>query len=306
VTQRADGTRPIRVIFNAGAGKRRLPINRPDAAGLGDLFEHAGVAVEVCESTSNEEAVRLTEEASRDGARTVVAAGGDGTIGAVAKVLLETDVALGIVPMGSVMNIPRMLDLPSDPEAAVAVIAAGETRLIDVGEANGTTFFETASVGMNAAIFRESRRFEQGDYGTLLRAVFIAFRYRPARMRVELDDGRTIHTRALMVTVANGPYMGMGMTVAPEARLDDGRFDVRVFQHFSKFELLRHLGSMAFGRRQYSPHVRSERARTVRIDGSRPLPIRADSRALGMTPLECRVRPAALKVIVPGRAPGGG
>jgi hypothetical protein len=51
VTQRADGTRPIRVIFNAGAGKRRLPINRPDAAGLGDLFEHAGVAVEVCEST---------------------------------------------------------------------------------------------------------------------------------------------------------------------------------------------------------------------------------------------------------------
>jgi diacylglycerol kinase (ATP) len=180
------------------------------------------------------------------------------------------------------------------------VIAAGETRLIDVGEANGTTFFETTSVGINAAIFRESRRFEQGDYGTLVRAVFIAFRYRPARMRVELDEGRTIHTRALMVTVSNGPYMGLGMTVAPAAQLDDGRFDVRVFRHFSKFELLRHLGSIAFGRRQYSPNVLSERSKLVRIQGSRPLPVRADSRALGMTPLECRVRPAALRVIVPG------
>jgi diacylglycerol kinase (ATP) len=306
VTKRAAGTRPIRVIFNAGAGKRRLTVNWPDAAGMGDLFERAGVAVEVCESTSSEEAVKLTEEAVRDGARTVVAAGGDGTIGVVAKVLLGSGVSLGILPMGSVMNIPRMLELPSDLDAAAAVIAAGETRLIDVGEANGTTFFETASVGMNAAMFRESRRFEQGDYGTLLRAVFIAFRYRPARIRVELDGGRTIHTRALMVTVANGPYTGLGMTVAPEAQLDDGRFDVRVFQHFSKFELVRHLGSIAFGRRRYSPHVLSERARMVRIDGSRPLPIRADSRALGMTPLECQVRPAALKVIVPGRARRGG
>jgi diacylglycerol kinase (ATP) len=201
-----------------------------------------------------------------------------------------------------VMNIARMLELPHEPEAAVAIIAASVTKLIDVGEANGATFFETASVGLNAAIFRESKRFEEGDYGTLVRAVLNAFRYRPARMRIELDDGRILHTRALMVTVANGPYMGLGMTVAPAARLDDGRFDVRVFRHFSKFELLRHLGSIAFGRLHYSPHVQTERSAFVRIKSARPLPIRADSKALGYTQLECRVKPAALRVIVPAPA----
>jgi diacylglycerol kinase (ATP) len=191
-----------------------------------------------------------------------------------------------------------MLELPREIEPAATVIAAGKTRLIDVGEANGEAFFETASAGMNAAIFRESKRFEEGDYGTLWRAALNAFRYRPARMTILLDDERTITTRALMVTVGNGPYMGLGMTVAPGARLDDGLFDVRLFRHFSKFDLLRHLGSIAFGRRRYSPHVQLERSAFVRIEGARPLPIRADSRALGYTPLECRVKPAALRVIV--------
>jgi diacylglycerol kinase (ATP) len=102
-----------------------------------------------------------------------------------------------------------------------------------------------------------------------------------------------------MVTVGNGPYMGLGMTVAPGARLDDGRFDVRIFRHFSKFELFRHLLSIAYGRRRYSPHVLTERSSFVRIESSRPLPVRADAVALGHTPVECRVRPQALRVVVP-------
>lgn len=303
MTRSARTAQPIRVIWNANAGRRRIGGGQLDAPGIAELFERAGVVVEVCGSESAEEATRLTREAVSARAPAVVAAGGDGTVAVIATALLETDIPLGVLPMGSVMNIARMLELPREPEAAVAVIDAGVTKLIDVGEANGTTFFETASVGLNAAIFRESKRFEEGDYGTLVRAVLNAFRYRPARMRIELDDGRTLHTRALMVTVGNGPYMGLGMTVAPGARLDDERFDVRVFRHFSKFELLRHLSSIAFGRRRYSPHVQTERSAFVRIESSRPLPIRADSKALGYTPLECRVKPAALRVIVPPAQP---
>lgn len=302
MTPSGRGARPMRVIWNSGAGKRRIGGNQLDADEIDALFEQAGVAVEVCASESAEEAARLASQAVEAGAPAVVAAGGDGTVGVVAKELLGTDVPLGILPLGSVMNVARMLELPFELEPAVAVIAAGKSRLIDVGEANGTTFYETASAGMNAAIFRESDRFEEGDYGTLWRAVVNAFRYRPARMTVELDDGRIIRTRALMVTVGNGPYMGLGMTVAPSARLDDGRFDVRVFRHFSKFDLLHHLGSIAWGRRRYSPHVLTERSAHVRIEGARPLPIRADSQALGYTPLECRVKPAALRVFVPEQA----
>jgi len=294
----ATAQRTARVIWNPNAGQKRL--FGPDiegAAYLRELLGRRGLAAEVVETASAEDAERAVRAAVEEGCALVVAAGGDGTIGEVGRCLLGTDVALGMLPLGSVMNVPRMLGLPRDLEAAADALAAGRTELIDVGEARGDTFFETASVGMNAAMFREIARLEEGDYASLPRALWVALRYRPARIQVKLDD-ETIHTRALMVTVSNGPYMGVAMTVAPGARLDDGRFDVRVFRHFSKFELIRHLGSIAFGRRRYSPHVSSYRSRGVRIESPRPLPCRADSRDLGSTPLECVVRPKALRVVV--------
>jgi len=285
---------PLRAVIllnptaaNGRAGRLAAPLAALSSTDVEVVVPHSAAHVE-----------ELARDAARDGLL-VIAAGGDGTVGTVAAALLGTDVALGIMPLGSVMNICRALGIPREFETAAQIIAAGQTRVIDVGEANGQVFYETASVGIGAAIFRESERFENGDYGTLFRALRNAFRYRPARMTIELDDGQVIKSRALMVTVGNGPYMGLGMTVAPAARLDDVRFDVRVFRHFSKFELLRHLGSIAFGRRRYSPHIYSERSTTVHIEGARPLPVRADSHDIGMTPLDAQVKRAALKVIVP-------
>jgi diacylglycerol kinase (ATP) len=146
-------------------------------------------------------------------------------------------------------------------------------------------------------MFAAAQHFEDGDYGSPFRVMGIALGYSPARMVIELDD-QTVTTRALMVTIANGAYMGVAMTVAPDARLDDGRFDVRVFRGFSKFELLRHLASIAFGRRRFSPNVSTYRSARVRVKSRKPLPCRADSHDLGTTPLECVSRHAALRVIV--------
>jgi diacylglycerol kinase family enzyme len=154
---------------------------------------------------------------------------------------------------------------------------------------------------MNAAMFREAQRFDRGDRLSVLRTFWVAFRYRPARMEIRLDD-RIVRTRALMVTVANGPYTGVGLTVAPEALLDDGQFDVIVFRRFSKVRLLRHLASIAFGRRRVDPELQVHRSRTVRITSAHPLPARADAHHLGSTPVEFTVRPHALRVIVPAGA----
>ena len=106
-----------------------------------------------------------------------------------------------------------------------------------------------------------------------------------------------------MVVMALGPYTGAGMTVAPEARLDDGKFEVRIFRGFSKLELLRHLAGIAFGRYRYAPHVSTYRAAQVRVTSHHPLPCRADSHDLGTTPLEISIRPRALCVIVPRQSP---
>jgi YegS/Rv2252/BmrU family lipid kinase len=288
-----------KVIWNPNAGRRRLSLAGWDSPRLHELLDRAGLNLEICRSDSADEAAAIARAEVEAGARLVVAAGGDGTFDAVADVLLDSGVAIGILPLGSVMNVPRMLGIPRDAQAAAQIIAADFRRTIDVGEANGRPFYETTAVGIGPSIFREAQRIDAGDYGGLWRAVRNAFRYRPRRMRLEMDGGRAIETRALMVTVGNGPYMGLGMTVAPGARLDDGKFDVTVFRHFSKIELFTHLAAIAFGRRRLSAHVTTRRSSYVRIDARRPLPARADAMEVGYTPVECRVRRAALTVIVP-------
>lgn len=303
---------------SAARASRYLVIRNP-AAGIGsqlltsagrvddlqELLERHGVDAEVAEPSDEEAARALVRKSAADGID-VVAAGGDGTVHMIAEELIGTDRALGILPMGRVMNIARALGIERDLDTAADVLAGGHVRAMDVGEAttaDGRTveFLEAGSVGMNAAIFREATRADEGNAGSIPRTIWVALRYRPARMQVELDEG-IVRTRALMVTVSNGPYVGLGMTVAPGARLDDGRFDVRVFRGFSKWELLRHLASIAFGRRRYEPQVSTYRSAVVSIRSARPLPARADSDDLGTTPVTFRTRPGALRVVTPAHS----
>lgn len=300
---------------SSARGRRYLVIRNP-AAGFGsrlltaggrvddlkELLERHGVDAEVAEPVDEAAARALVGNAVADGVD-VVAAGGDGTVHLVADALIGTDRALGILPMGRVMNIARALGIERDLDAAADVLAAGNIRRIDVGEATTAEdrtieFLEAGSVGLNAAIFSEATRADEGDPTSIVRTVWVALRYRPARMQIELDED-VVATRALMVTVSIGPFVGLGMTVAPGARLDDGRFDVRIFRGFSKWELLRHLASIAFGRRRYVPQVSTYRSATVRIRSARPLPARADSYDLGTTPVAFRTRPGALRVVAP-------
>ena len=293
-----------RVIRNPHAGtKKGIAPNAISRDELVVLLERHGLGSDVVETVDAGAARREARRAVHDGIDVVVAAGGDGTIGAVASALLGTDAALGVLPLGSVMNIPRMLGVPRDLEAAAIALTTGERRRIDVGEARGRPFYEAASVGMNAAMFREAQQFEKGDWLSILRTIWVALRYRPARMHVDLDGAERVRTRALMVVMALGPYTGAGMTVAPEARLDDGKFDVRIFRGFSKPELLRHLAGIAFGRYRYAPHVSTYRAARVRVTSHHPLPCRADSHDLGTTPLEISIRPRVLCVMAPRQSP---
>jgi diacylglycerol kinase (ATP) len=295
----------IRVIWNPDSGsKGGVPTNAADDARVRELMARARLGSELVATASEADARAQAGDAASRGYDVVVAVGGDGTVGVVADQLLGTTTALAILPLGSVMNIARSLGIPRDPEAAADAIRAGGVATVDVGEVRGRPFYEAGSVGMNAAIFREAQRFDDGDWSSIARTIWTAVRYRPARMSIDLED-RRIRTRALMITVSNGPYTGAGMTVAPGARLDDGRFDVRIFRRFSKLRLLRHLASIAFGRYRYAPEVDTYRSRFVRVKTANPLPARADSRDLGTTPVEFATRPGALRVIVPeGTSPG--
>jgi diacylglycerol kinase (ATP) len=296
------------VVRNPNAGsKGGIPTNNCSVEELSALAQRYGLGGDVVEPADEAEAREIVRRAVADRVDVVVAAGGDGTAHLVAEELMGSATALAILPCGSVMNVARSIGIPRDREAAAEVIANGEITSIDVGEAltadgRRIRFLEAGSVGMNAAMFREAARFDQGDWASIFRTIWVALRFRPARMRLKMDQG-SLRTRALMVTISIGPYTGVGMTVAPGARLDDGLFDVRVFRGFSKWELLRHLGSIAFGRRRYAPHTSTYRSAAVTVSSAHPLPARADSVDLGATPVAFRTQPRALWVVVPPRVP---
>jgi len=300
----APGCPPrIRVLVNPNSGEKAgIPTNTATEdevrAALEPYFPELGA--DLILTASEDEAIAATRDAVAEGYEIVVAAGGDGTVGTVACELLGKETALGILPLGSVMNVARMLDIPRDLEGAAAIVATGEVRTIDVGEAKGQIFFEGGSVGLNAAVFREAQQADSDRrrYRALGAALWVLLRYRPPRMVLHLDD-RVLTTRALAVAVANGPYSGLGFTVAPDAAIDDGKFDVVIFSRFSRTELIHHFVSIAFGRRRYSAKTATYRSSRVHIEGVHPLPCRADGHDLGSTPVEYVVRPSALRVVAP-------
>ena len=197
------------------------------------------------------------------------------------------------------MNIARMLGIPRDVGAAAEIISTAVPRRIDVGLANERThFYEACSIGLSAAVLDELHRTGESRLTGALAAVRAAFDYRPSRMTIAIDGVR-LHGRPLAVVVANGPYMGLGFTVAPQARLDDGRFDVVVFQHSSKWDLARHFASIALGRRGGAADVSRYTATSVEVASARPLATRADGIDLGETPATFGILPSALTVLAP-------
>jgi diacylglycerol kinase (ATP) len=297
--------RRIRVVWNATAGsKAGLPTNLIDEAALREALARHDTLIELAAPTSEGEAREAVRRAVGDGVDVVAAAGGDGTVALVADELIGTQVALGILPLGSAMNLARSLEIPRDLDEAVAILLDGERRPIDVGYVGERPFHEAVSVGLSAALFAEAQRIDRGQYRALGGLIHVLTSHRPAAVRIRLDE-REIVTRALMVTVAIAPYTGLGLTLAPDARLDDGFLDVRIVGRFSTRELVHHFWSIAFGRRAYHPRIRTERARTVRVESRRPMPVRADDADLGTTPVEVTLRRRCLWVIAgPGRNGG--
>ncbi|HEY2887279.1 MAG TPA: diacylglycerol kinase family protein [Candidatus Limnocylindrales bacterium] len=293
--------RRLLVVWNPAAGSKagvRTSATTEDT--LRQTMRRAGLGADLFVSPSAEATRHRVREAVASGVDVVVAAGGDGTAGLVAEALIGSSTALGILPLGSAMNIGRSLGIPRDLEAAAQILATGEIAEVDVGRAPDGLFFEMASVGINAAVLGEAHKLAEGAYDSILGMLKAIVTYRPATMTIEMDE-ETVETGALMIVVANAPFTGVGLTLAPEARLDDGRFDIELYRHFSRWELARHVVSIVAGRRRYSPKVRTFRSARVRIMAHRPLPVRADARSLGTTPVELEVVPQALSVVVPGR-----
>jgi YegS/Rv2252/BmrU family lipid kinase len=225
---------------------------------------------------------------------------GDGLTGRVAGVLAETDGLLAVLPGGRGNDFARVLEIPTDPEGACAVIAAGNVRELDLGEVEGRPFIGIASCGFDSEANRVANE-APSQLGSLVYA-YGALRalaaWTPARFELELD-GRPLAFSGYSVVIANSRAYGGGMFVAPNAELDDGLFDVVLSGKGPKRRFLFNLPKVFEGRHLESPAVHVERAREVRVNADRAFTVYADGDPIGDLPVTVRVRPRALRVLAP-------
>ncbi len=268
-----------------------------------------GIKPEVYHTTPEDTGQGLSTRAVADHAEVVIAAGGDGTIHAVAKGLVGTRSALGIIPTGTMNNLARSLSIPETIEAACAVIVQGETRTIDAGDVNGQVFFEVAGIGLEAKLFPAGEELKAPGLLSTLRGIIqglrILFTFKPPKLSISFDERRRRPYQALQVTICNAPFYGPHFQVAPNVLMDDGLLDVVVYKNFSKLEFIRHGISITQGRRMYQPKITYRKVKSLRISTEQPIEVMVDGEIQGHTPATVRTIPAALGVRVPGvNAPG--
>jgi YegS/Rv2252/BmrU family lipid kinase len=293
------------VIWNpaSGGGSSEEPSAAERRSSIEAALRASGIEAELYQSDSEDDTARRIDAALDAGVETVVAAGGDGTVRSVAFGLIGRQVALGILPLGTAMNVARSLDIPLDLEGAAAVLAAGAARAVDVGEVRGQPFLEVASIGLGAEVLAGATHAEEGRLRRAFASLRRSISFPRTRVRLQLD-GREVRGRAAMIAVANGRFTGRGIELAPEARLDDGRFDVLLYEGFGPLQLAGHLLRVFLGR-AHDPRIRRYRAGMVRISSHRPLAVRLDSQDVGTTPVQLVSRPGALRVIAPPPPDGG-
>lgn len=242
---------------------------------------------------------RIRELAS--GVDVIVIGGGDGTLNAAAEALVTAGKPLAILPLGTANDLARTLSLPTDIAAACQLIAAGNTRRIDLGRVNGKHFFNAASVGLSVSIthgLSKERKARFGVFAYLIATVEAVWRWRPFRADITVD-GVTHHTRTVQVTVGNGVHYGGGLTLAADAAIDDGRLDVLSLGVRGWWELIPLLPALLNGTLAGSPRVRVFRGTKVALRTHKPKRVNTDGELTTETPATFEVVPAALEVFAP-------
>ncbi len=237
----------------------------------------------------------------------VVAVGGDGTVHEVANGLLGGGAMLGVLPLGSGNDFVKMLSSPRDPEQAVAWFRKAEPRRCDVGEVMLThtddrrerhLFINGLGVGLEAVVANSARnaRYLKGFARYLVAALWHLALYKPPRMQVGGSDGEALR-RQFLVAVGNGCCAGGRFRLTPDARIDDGLFDVCRVDTVSRLRLLRILPSVLSGRHTRFAEVRMSRVAAMDIDCPDGCMVHADGEVLAEEAVEIRVR------VLPGALP---
>ena len=186
---------------------------------LNEKIDKARYSWEVVYTERAGHAVEIAAKAAEEKADIVVAIGGDGTINEIARSLVHTDTALGIIPCGSGNGLARHLHIPMEPKKALEVLNEGCMDVIDYGKINGTDFFCTCGVGFDAFVSLQE-----------------SLKYQPETYELKTENGVTKY-KAFLIACGNASQYGNNAYIAPQATLTDGLLDVTILEPFTVLDV---------------------------------------------------------------------
>jgi YegS/Rv2252/BmrU family lipid kinase len=288
------------VVMNRSAGGPDDPQAR-----IVELFRAQGEEPRVLQPDNGRDIAAIARDAAQSTERIVVAAGGDGTISAVAGALAGTDKILGVLPVGTLNHFAKDLGIPLDLETAVRTIKEGNVAAIDVGEVNGRIFINNSSLGIYPHIVSrreaQQQRLARGKWTAFFWATIQAMRRFPfLDLRVAFE-GQQIVRRTAFLFVGNNEYKIAGFELGSRSCVNAGKLGLYLSQGTGRFGLFRLAFHALFGRVDQAKDFDVFCVTEARVEtGKRRLLVACDGEVERMqTPLHYRIRPAALRVLVP-------
>jgi diacylglycerol kinase (ATP) len=297
----SDGARRhALLIFNPTSG-RNDENNAQRLSQIVNSLRAHGIQAHIGLKTSGGAARSLAREAVRSGHQLVVVAAGDGTIEEVASQLAGSTTVLGIVPIGTMNNIARSLGVPLGIDDACALIGMGTNRHIDIGRVISNErgdvqhFLEGAGVGLSALAARAGQAAEKRQWRMIPKALREYFETKPGHVHAQIDD-MVVEASSNLVTVSNAPLMGDNLLISPDAKMDDGLLDVRVYDGMSSLALAKHCLASSKGSAET---IKTYRGRRVRITTEEPVLTNSDKDVTRQARVvEIEIVPGALSMIV--------
>jgi diacylglycerol kinase family enzyme len=307
----APPLRPIALVFNNAAGAL---LARPGALDRArDFFAAADMKVEfVPESVGS--LLERVEFAFRMEPAAVVVAGGDGTVASAAQVLANTNIPLGILPCGTMNLLAKDLGIPTDAlEEGLRIVAAGAIREIDVAEVNGRVFLCASMLGLPTRVGRIREAQRRRSSGVLLwsrlglASLRLLKRYIPRPLVLEAN-GRSRLVHASSITITANVVDEPGGRPLGRAHLDGGELGVYMIERLKFADVVRIALGWFFGTWRDDPTVREFRTGAVSLHGRRrAIRVMNDGEIMLLNPpLRYRIRPRALRVLVPPPAGAAG
>ncbi|HLC14562.1 MAG TPA: diacylglycerol kinase family protein [Chthoniobacterales bacterium] len=292
------------VILNVGAGTGSSSADEAWSQ-IASFFEATGVNAHVVTVKNRDKMGATIRNALETAESTIVAAGGDGTVSAIAAQLAGTRKRMGVLPLGTLNHFAKDLGIPLELEEAIRTVVNGHTRAVDVAEVNGRVFINNSSLGLYPRIVmhREAQeeQLKRGKWPAFAWATVLAFRRFPfLHLRVCVED-RELDRKTAFVFVGNNEYHMAGFRIGGRTHLDRGKLGLYLTHRTGRFGLFRLALHALVGRLNQANDFDAFYVEEASIESRRKhLLLAIDGEVARMEPpLHYRSRPGALRVIVP-------